>query len=135
MAQPTDPKRVGYKPEQYPSVAPYLVVEGASRTIEFLTAVFDAIELYRMANESGQVTHAEVRLDDTVIMLGDKAEGWPAVPAHVHVYVPDVDAVYQKALDWGATSVQEPTQKDDPDKRGGVQDPGGTTWWVATRVA
>lgn len=71
-------------------------------------------------------------------MIADRAEGWPAVTAHVHVYVrvyvPDVDATDQRALGAGATSVQAPVQKDDPDKRGGVRDAGGTTWWIATTV-
>jgi len=53
-------------------------------------------------------------------------------PANVYVYVRDVDATYRRALDAGATSVQEPTKKDDPDRRGGVKDGGGTTWWIAT---
>ena len=80
--------------------------------------------------------HAEVRLDDTVIMLGDCVEGvWPAVGAHVHVYVPDVDATYAKALKCGAVSVQAPVKKEDEDKRGGFKDAGGTTWWVGTKVA
>jgi uncharacterized glyoxalase superfamily protein PhnB len=52
----------------------------------------------------------------------------------VHVYVRDVDATYRRALEAGATSVQEPVQKGDPDKRGGVKDAGGTTWWIATKV-
>jgi PhnB protein len=123
-----------YKPDNYASVSPYLVVDGADRTIQFLTDVFGATELRRFPNDQGQVMHAEVRLDDSVIMLGDKAEDWPARPAYVHVYVPDVEATYQSALDWGATSVQAPMQKDDEDKRGGVTDPGGTTWWIATKV-
>jgi PhnB protein len=123
-----------YKPDDYSSVSPYLVVDGADRTIQFLADVFGATELRRFPDDQGQVMHAEVRLGDSVIMLGDKAEGWPACPAYVHVYVPDVDATYQSALDWGATSVQAPTQKDDEDKRGGVTDPGGTTWWIATKV-
>lgn len=123
-----------YKPGSYPTVSPYLVVDGADRTIQFLTDVFGATELRRFPDAQGQVMHAEVRLDDSVIMLGDQAEGWPVRPTHVHVYVPDVDATYQKALEWGATSVQVPIQKDDEDKRGGVTDPGGTTWWIATKV-
>lgn len=123
-----------YKPDGYPTVSPYLVVDGADRTIQFLTNVFGASELRRFTDPQGQVIHAEVRLDDGVIMLGDKAEGWPTCPAHVHIYVPDVEVTYQKALDWGATSVQAPTKKDDEDKRGGVTDPGGTTWWIATKV-
>ncbi|WP_008308748.1 VOC family protein [Leptolyngbya sp. PCC 6406] len=123
-----------YKPDNYPTMSPYLVVDGADRTIQFLTDVFLATELRRFCNPQGQVIHAEVRLDDGVIMLGDQVEDWPARPAHVHIYVPDVDATYQKALEWGATSVQAPTKKDDDDKRGGVSDPGGTTWWIATKV-
>jgi uncharacterized glyoxalase superfamily protein PhnB len=78
--------------------------------------------------------HAEVRIDDTVLMVADGTEGWPAVPSHVHIYLPDVDTAYRRALDAGATSVQEPVRKQDEDKRGGVKDAGGTTWWIATRV-
>ena len=79
--------------------------------------------------------HAEVRIDDTVIMLADPAPPtWPAIASYVHIYVRDVDATYRRALDLGATSVQEPVKKEDEDKRGGVRDPGGTTWWIATRV-
>jgi uncharacterized glyoxalase superfamily protein PhnB len=67
-------------------------------------------------------------------MLADSTSEWPPVPSYVHLYVPDVDATYRRALDAGAVSVQEPVQKDDADKRGGVRDADGTTWWIATRV-
>jgi PhnB protein len=124
----------GYKPGGYTSVAPYLIVAGASAAIDFVKDVFDATELRRFADPDGKVMHAEVRLDDTVVMFGDAAEGWPPAPAHVHVYVRDVDATYERALAAGATSVQEPVQKQDEDKRGGVKDDRGTTWWISTRV-
>lgn len=78
--------------------------------------------------------HAEVRIDDSVVMLADAAEGWSPIPAHVHVYVRDVDATYKRALAAGATSVQAPVKKDDADKRGGVQGASGTTWWIATQI-
>jgi uncharacterized glyoxalase superfamily protein PhnB len=123
-----------YKPNNYNSVSPYLIVNGAGATIEFLVKVFDAVELRRFPNEAGKIMHAEVRLDDTVVMLADGAEGWPPMPSYVHVYVPDVDATYRQALAAGATSVQEPVKKEDEDKRGGVKDAGGTTWWIATKV-
>lgn len=126
--------RASYKPEGYTSVSPYLIVDGAERAIEFLVHVFGAVELRRFPDDAGRLRHAEVRIDDTVVMLADSIEGWPAVPAHVHIYVPDVDAVYQRALAAGATSAQEPVKKDDADKRGGVKDAGGTTWWIATKV-
>ncbi|MGQ0640460.1 MAG: VOC family protein [Gemmatimonadaceae bacterium] len=124
-----------HKPEGYTSVSPYLIVDGASKTIDFLTSVFGAKELRRFPDASGRLMHSEVRLDDTVIMIADSAEGWPALESHVHIYVPDVDATYRKALNAGATSVQEPVKKDDADKRGGVKDASGTTWWIATKVA
>jgi PhnB protein len=123
-----------YKPAGYTSVAPYLIVDGAARTIDFLSRVFGAEELRRFPAPDGTVMHAEVRIGDTVVMITDGAQGWPPVPSHVHVYVEDVDATYRRALDAGAASAQEPVQKEDEDRRGGVKDAGGTTWWIATRV-
>lgn len=124
-----------YKPPTYNSVSPYLIVHDAAATIEFLKRVFGATELRRMPRDSDSVAHAEVRIDDTVVMLADPAlPDWPAIPANVHVYVSDVDATYQRALDAGAESVQAPAKKQDADKRGGVKDAGGTTWWIATKV-
>lgn len=124
-----------FKPDGYTSAAPYLLVDGAQGTIDFLKQVFGAEELRTYAAEDGRMMHAEVRIDDTVVMLADdpSPESGPR-GGMVHVYVPDVDAVYRKALDAGAESVQEPVKKDDPDRRGGFRDAGGTTWWVGTKV-
>lgn len=123
-----------FKPTNYSTVSPYLIVDGASQTIAFLTTVFGAVELRRFADDDGKIMHAEVRLDDSVIMLGDGTADWPSLPAHVHIYVADVDVTYQRALAAGATTVMAPVKKDDADKRGGVKDAGGTTWWIATKV-
>jgi uncharacterized glyoxalase superfamily protein PhnB len=129
------PMTAQYKPADYTSVSPYLIVSGARESIEFVQRVFGAQELRRFANGEGRIVHAEVRIDDSVIMIADEVPPeWPAVPAHVHLYVSDVDAAYRRAIEAGATSVQEPVQKQDEDKRGGVRDAGGTTWWIATRV-
>ena len=123
-----------YKPDGYTSVSPYLIVDGASATLDFLKRVFAADEIRRFADPAGRVMHAEVRIDDTVVMIADGVDDWPPVPSHVHVYVRDVDATYRRALEAGARSVQEPVKKEDPDKRGGVKDAGGTTWWIATKI-
>ncbi|WP_437549822.1 VOC family protein [Sorangium sp. So ce327] len=123
-----------HKPDTYSTVSPYLIVDGASATIDFLVKVFGAVELRRFPNAEGKLQHAEVRIDDTVVMIADGADGWPPIPSYVHVYVSDVDATYRRALEAGATSVQEPVKKADEDKRGGVRDAGGTTWWIATKV-
>ena len=124
-----------FKPNRYNSVSPYLIVDGAQATIEFLKQTFDAVELRKFPTEQGKLMHAEVRIDDTVVMLADGGDGWPPIPTNVHIYVPDVDETYRRALAAGATSIQEPVKKDDEDKRGGVKDNGGTTWWIATKMA
>src|SRR5262245_48009285 len=123
------------KPEGYCSVSPYLVVNGAQRVIDFLKNTFDATELRRYDMPDGSVMHAELRIDDTVIMIGDAGGEWPAFGSWLHIYVPDVDATYTRALAAGGVSVQEPQRKPgDPDRRGGVKDPGGNTWWIATQA-
>src|SRR5687768_16925502 len=80
-----------YKPRGYTTVSPYLIVDGASDTIDFLARVFGAAELRRFPDSTGKLMHAEVRIEDSVVMIADGVEGWPPVPSHVHVYVPDVD--------------------------------------------
>jgi uncharacterized glyoxalase superfamily protein PhnB len=111
-----------------------MIVNGAAATIDFLKRVFGAVELRVFPDGEGKIMHSEVRIDDSVLMLADGAPGWPPQPASVHVYVADVDATYKLALESGAVSVQEPVKKQDEDKRGGVRDPGGVTWWIATKV-
>lgn len=122
-----------WKPAGYNSASPYLIVDRAAETLEFLRVVFGGVQLQRYENGKGGVMHAEIRIDDTVLMLADAQPQWPAAPAHVHIYVSDVDDAYRRALEAGATSVQEPVKKQDADKRAGVS-AGGTTWWIATRI-
>jgi uncharacterized glyoxalase superfamily protein PhnB len=123
-----------WKPQGYNDASPYLIVRDAAATMAFLQAVFDAEPLRVIKRVDGGLRHAEVRIGDSVVMFADAVEGWPAMAAYVHVYVADVDATYRRALAAGGKSVAEPVQKDDADKRGGVEDPGGTTWWIATQV-
>jgi PhnB protein len=123
-----------YKPDGYASVSVYIMAEGAQRVVDFLVQTFDATTLRRMDNEDGTIQHIELQLDDSVIMLAEAGGDFPAFPVWIHVYVPDVDVAYQRALNAGAVSVQEPVQKGDPDKRSGVKDPTGNVWWISTQV-
>lgn len=124
-----------WKPSGYTSVAPYLITPNAARVIDFLCDALGAVRLRRFDMPDGSIMHAEVRIDDTVVMLGDAGGDWPAVPSHMHVYVPDVDASYALALRVGGVGVQDPTHREgDPDRRGGVKDPGGNTWWLSTQL-
>jgi uncharacterized glyoxalase superfamily protein PhnB len=111
------------------------MVDGAQRVIDFLKKAFDATELRRFDSPDGSIMHVEVRIEDSVVMLSDGGGPFPAFPVWLHLYVPDVDATYRRALAAGGVSVQEPQQKkDDPDRRGGVKDPSGNTWWISTQV-
>lgn len=125
---------VAWKPSAYTSVAPYLVVRNAQKVIDFLKETFAAAELRRYDRPDGTIMHAEVRIDDTVVMIADGAPNWPPVPCHLHVYVQNVNATYKKAIAAGGLSIQEPVRKaGDEDKRGGFKDPGGNSWWIATQ--
>ena len=123
-----------YKPEGYSTISPYLIVHGAARTIDFLVHVFDAVILRKISGSNGKLIHAEVRIENSVIMMTDGTEGWPPIPSHVHVYVTNADITYKRALEAGAVSVQEPVKNEDENKRGAVKDAGGTTWWISTKV-
>lgn len=125
-----------WKPKSYSSVSPYLVVAGAQKVIDFAKQVFSAKELRRYDNPDGTIMHAEILIDDTVVMIGDAGPQFPAFSSLLHVYVPDVDSVYQRALAAGATGLETPrTREGDPDKRGSVKDPCGNIWSIATQVS
>lgn len=125
-----------WKPAAYNSVSVYIVSDNAQRVIDFLKKTFDAADLRRFDMPDGKIMHAEVRIDDTVVMIADAGGAYPAFPAWLHVYVPDAQATYKKALAAGGVSVQEPVRKQgDPDLRGGVKDPCGNTWWMSTQLA
>jgi len=124
-----------WKPPSYSTVSPYLVVAGAQKVIDFAKAVFGATELRRYDMPDGSIMHAEIRIDDTVIMVGDGGPEFPSFSSLLHIYVEDVDRVYERALKAGATPVEAPRARDgDPDKRGSVKDPCGNTWAIATQL-
>lgn len=124
-----------WKPDDYSTVSPYLIVQGAQQVIDFLEATFEAQPLRRYEMPDGSIMHAEVRIGDTVVMLGEAGGEWSPAPANLHVYVEDVDSVYRRAVAAGGTPVDAPKHKEgDPDRRGGVKDPGGNTWWIATQM-
>ncbi len=124
-----------YKPEGYPSAAPYIVCKDAAALLDFLGEVFGAATARRFDREDGSIMHAEARIDDAIIMIGGANAEWGPVTAWVHVYVPDVRAVHQRALAAGASELLAPEQKaGDTDLRGGFTDPWGNCWFPATQM-
>lgn len=121
-------------PEGYATVAPWIVTRDSAREIEFLTAAFDGEELGRMQSEDGSIVHAEVRIDDFVVLLFDAKETWPDTPALLRLYVRDVDAVFEQALRAGATAVTELRTFPWGDRGGRVRDPLGNVWWLVEHI-
>jgi uncharacterized glyoxalase superfamily protein PhnB len=121
---------MAFKPEGYNSASPYLIVKDARRTIAFLEAAFDGELMRSFPTNTGGIMHAEVKVDDTVIMMG---EGDETEKSGVHVYVLDADATFKRAVAAGGTVIQEVIAKGDGDRRGGVADPNGIIWWMATQ--
>ena len=120
-------------PDGYHTVTPYLVVRDARQLIAFLQQAFAAeIKIPPMQDPGGRVAHAEMRLGDSVIMLGEPPAGSPERPGMVHLYLPDVDAVYQSALGAGAKSLRPPENQFYGDRSAGVEDRNGNQWWIAT---
>jgi PhnB protein len=123
-----------HQPAGHPTVSPYIMVNGAQRVIDFVTDVLGGEVVMRMSRNDGSLMHGSLRIGDSVIMLADATKDFPAFPIWLHVYVPDIDATYRRALEKGATSVQAPSEQGDGDRRGGVKDPAGNTWWIATHL-
>lgn len=121
-------------PDGYHTVVPYLINEDASRLIEFLKRVFDAQEINRLAGPDGRVLHAEMKIGDSIVMIGEASEEWTAMPASIVVYVDDVDAAYKRAIEAGAASLREPADQFYGDRSGGVKDLAGNHWWIATHI-
>lgn len=112
------------------SIVPYLTVKGAEQLVEFVKQAFGANETFRTTGSAGGM-HAEVMVGDSKLMIG----GYPDVeekPAALHLYVPDADAVYKRALEAGAISLEEPVDQFYGDREAGVKDPSGNVWWIAT---
>jgi PhnB protein len=121
-------------PEGHQQVIPYLVVDGAEKLIEFLKQTFNAKEMLRMAGPDGKIGHTEMRIGDCVVMLADARGPWKPMPAMIYVYTEDVDAVYRRALQAGATSVSEPKDQFYGDRSAGVADAFGNQWIIGTHI-
>jgi PhnB protein len=124
-----------YKPKGYNSVSPYLIVNGAQRMIDLLKSIFNAKELRRYDGANGKIMHAEVQIDDSVIMLSDSTDAYPPNQHLLHIYVANVDEIYAKALSYNCEPVEPPKQREgDPDRRGTFKDFQGNHWAIGTQL-
>lgn len=120
-----------YKPDWNNDVSPYLTVDSVEDQIKFLHNVFGAEVIEAPKQPDGKVFHAEVRIGDSIVMIGLSQKDWPALKSNVHVYVPDVNEVYKLALNNGAKTLTEPADMFYGNREAGFADPEGTNWWIA----
>jgi uncharacterized glyoxalase superfamily protein PhnB len=122
-------------PEGFHSITPYLVVDGAEKIIRFMKEAFGAQPVFEpMARPDGKIMHAELKVGDSIVMISDSSERAKATSSTLYLYVPNVDAVFQKAVKAGGISEQEPANQFYGDRSGGVRDPAGNRWYIATHV-
>lgn len=119
-------------PHGHHTVTPYLLAADAERLIDFLTAAFAGQETTRIMRSDGKVSHAEVTISGSTVMVGEISTEWDPMHASVYIYVSDTDSTYQRALLAGAVSFMEPTDLSAADRMAAVQDPFGNVWWIVT---
>lgn len=131
-------------PEGFQSVTPYLCAKDAARAIEFYRQAFGATELFRTSDpETGKVRHAEIKIGDSPIMLTDESPQFPdwqspqsrgGTPVHIYLYVEDADTWFKRAIAAGAKQLLPLKDQEYGDRSGGVTDPFGHIWYIATHI-
>ncbi len=125
---------VSYKPADTQNVIPYLVVADPEKELAFVKGVFGAREMHVSRDPGGRIAHGQVKIGDSVVMMGQAGEQWPPLPSAIYLYLPDVDAAHERALAAGATSVMQPADQFYGDRNAGVKDSNGVQWWIATHI-
>ncbi|HEY4142373.1 MAG TPA: VOC family protein [Pseudolabrys sp.] len=120
-------------PEGFHSLTPYVTVKGAANTIEFLKKAFGAkLDHEAIKRPDGAIMHATLKVGDSMVMLAEESEKVKATPASLYLYVPNADTVYEAAIKAGGKPVMEPADQFYGDRTGGVMDPSGNSWFIAT---
>ena len=121
-------------PAGYTTVAPWIVTPDTGQLLDFVTAVFDGVELARVRLEDGTIGHAEIRVGDTILLAFDQRPDWPAMPSLLRVFVADADATTERAVAAGARVITAPATHAFGQRGGRVRDPFGNIWWISAIV-
>jgi PhnB protein len=121
-------------PQDYHSVTPYLNVAGVDTLLTFLAKAFGAEETVRLLRADGAISHAEAIIGDSVVMMGEPQTSAESRPSTLYLFVPDVDATFERALKAGATTIMSPRERSSGDRTAAVRDPSGNAWWIATHI-
>ena len=122
-------------PPGFHTITPYFRVKGATEFIAFVEKAFGGILKECHHTPEGKVMHASMLIGDSMIEVSDGKEEWPVMPMSIHFYTAETDALYQKAVEEGATSIYEPTDHPYGERGCGLKDAWGNDWFIATRIA
>jgi PhnB protein len=128
-AEQEEEQTAGPVREGFHTVTAYLIAPNVDELIAFMSRAFGAAETFRATGSAGG-THAEVRIGDSMVMIGGGAGSAAPMPAMIHLYMRDVDGAYARAIEAGATSIAGPADFPDGDRRAGVRDRFGNQWWI-----
>lgn len=126
--------KVEYKPDGFHSITPYLCVKGAAKLLDFMKQAFGSEEIGRHLRPDGTIAHACVKIGDSMVEMGDVVDPNPVLTCAIHLYVPDVDAVYERAVNAGGVSLQKPTDQFYGERSASVKDMSGNQWYIATQT-
>ncbi len=118
----------------YRTVTPYLLVDKTDAELDFLKTAFGAAERDISRGPDGAIMHAEITVGDSLVMIGQASDQWKPRGGAFYLWVDDVDEMYRKALEAGASSESAPEDKPYGHRNAGVIDPCGLTWWIAAAV-
>jgi uncharacterized glyoxalase superfamily protein PhnB len=121
-------------PEGLRTLTPYLALQDSKRFIQFIKDAFGAEEKLVVPSPEGGVAHAKIAIGDSILEMSDAHGPYGPMPCGIHLYVPDTDAVYEQALRAGAKSLMPPADQPYGDRSGGVIDPFGNQWFIATHI-
>jgi PhnB protein len=122
----------GWLPKGFHTITPNIIVDDAEPAIAFFKSAFGASETYRLTLSTGQITHCEIRLGDSIFNIGTSMEGWPAHGLVAQIYVEDSDAMFDRAVQAGAKVIMPMTDMFFGSREGRVADPFGSVWTIAT---
>lgn len=130
-------------PEGHHAVTPYMIINGAADAIMFYKKAFGATEVMRVSDDNGTIQHAEIKIGDSRIMIVEEFPEYPIMQSpqslggtamHIFLYVKNADTLFAQAIDAGAKELDPVEDRVEGDRRGGVMDPFGHIWWIATRI-
>ncbi len=119
-------------PKGFHTITPNIIVDDAEQAVAFFRIAFGASESYRLTLSSGEITHCEMKLGDSIVNIGTSMDGWPAHGLVAQIYVEDADALFDRAVQAGAKIVMPMTDMFFGTREGRVADPFGNVWTIAT---